>query len=38
MNNKNKNNRLNLTFRNNKLKLFPKHKLDIFNKSLFNEN
>lgn len=35
MNNSNKNNRLNLTFRNNKLKLFPKHKLDIFNKSLF---
>jgi len=27
-----KNNRLNLTFRNNKVKLFPKHKLDIFNK------
>lgn len=26
-----KNNRLNLTFRNNKVKLFPKHKLDIFN-------
>lgn len=32
---KNKNNKLNLTFRNNKLKLFPKSKFDIFNKSSF---
>lgn len=31
MNNKNKNNRLGLSFRNNKVRLFPKHKLDIFN-------